>query len=140
MSSIFRHGPATPVVIVDDDVNFIRLLRAVVSKEGYRPVSARDGHEALSAIIDEKPALVVVGLSANWPEQLALMTTLDRLPALSRIPRLILGRGELADDRGARPASITRLSKMIRRSAAQHVGRVPARRSLMTAGPGQSLS
>jgi DNA-binding response OmpR family regulator len=140
MSSIFRHAPAAPIVIVEDDVNLIRLLRAVVSKEGYRPVSARDSHEAVSAITDERPALVVVGLRGNWLDRLALVTTLDRLPVLSRIPRLILGRGELADDRGARPASITRLSKMIRRSAARHVGRAPARRSLMTAGPAQSLS
>jgi DNA-binding response OmpR family regulator len=92
MGSIFSGAPTPPVVIVEDDADFVAILREGVREAGYRPICARDGREALSAILDERPAAVLVDL-AMATNVSDLLATLERSPVLSRIPRLIVTRG-----------------------------------------------
>ncbi len=48
------------ILIVDDDKNISELLRIYLVKEGYQPLIAFDGEEALSVFADERPDLVLL--------------------------------------------------------------------------------
>lgn len=124
MSSIFRGSPTPPVVIVEDDADFVAVLREGVRDAGYRPVWARDGREALTAITDDRPAAILVDVAMLPMNGLDLLATLERSPVLSRIPRLIVTRGGTfaTCDPTSSPVpgtgvDLARLLKMIRRFA-----------------------
>ena len=85
--------PARTVVMVADDADFVAILREGIRQAGYRPIWARDGREALSAITDEKPAVLLVDVTMSGMNGDGLLATLDRSPALARIPRLIFTNG-----------------------------------------------
>lgn len=62
-----RERPINPkVLIVDDEDDIRKLLRRVLEKKGYEVVEARDGQEALSAVRENTPHVIV--LDAMLPE------------------------------------------------------------------------
>ncbi len=48
------------VLVVDDDHNIVDMLRRTFTYEGYQVVAARDGREALSAVRDRRPDVIVL--------------------------------------------------------------------------------
>src|SRR5712671_3260457 len=49
--------PDRPILVVDDDVKIVRLVRMYLERAGYRVIEATDGRSALSAIALEAPAM-----------------------------------------------------------------------------------
>jgi CheY-like chemotaxis protein len=45
------------ILVVDDDVQIRRTLRATLVSNGYDVIEARDGHEAIEAVLRERPSL-----------------------------------------------------------------------------------
>ena len=41
-----------PILVVDDDVKIVRLVRMYLERAGYRVIEATDGRSALAAIAD----------------------------------------------------------------------------------------
>ena len=54
--------PAPCILIVDDDRSIRRLLRAILSDEGFNVVTAADGREGLDVAMHEIPDLVILDL------------------------------------------------------------------------------
>jgi CheY-like chemotaxis protein len=50
------------ILIVDDDPAIVEMLTELLIFEGYRVRSGRNGHEALAAIMAERPALLLLDL------------------------------------------------------------------------------
>jgi len=50
----------TKILIADDEANILVSLEYLMKREGYAVSVARDGDEALAAIIRERPALVLL--------------------------------------------------------------------------------
>ena len=48
------------ILIADDELNIVISLEYLLQREGYTVVVARDGQEALEAIVRERPALVLL--------------------------------------------------------------------------------
>jgi len=99
METVFREGLTSPptVLIVDGDVDWVGRLRTAIKRAGYQPVCARDGPEALAAMTHKKPAVIVIDGGLSETEISALMAKVERSPALSRIPRVVLRDGEIAE-------------------------------------------
>jgi DNA-binding response OmpR family regulator len=53
---------ARPVLVVDDDEATRAAERAVLTDDGFRVIEARDGAEAMRAITNDPPALVVLDI------------------------------------------------------------------------------
>ena len=51
---------STKILIADDEPNILISLEFLMKREGYEVVLARDGQEALDAILRERPALVLL--------------------------------------------------------------------------------
>jgi two-component system alkaline phosphatase synthesis response regulator PhoP len=50
----------TKILIADDEPNILISLEFLMKREGYEVVLARDGQEAMDAIVRERPALVLL--------------------------------------------------------------------------------
>jgi len=53
------------ILVVDDDPQIRRVLRATLSSNGYDVVEAKDGQEAIEMVIRERPDLIL--LDVNMP-------------------------------------------------------------------------
>jgi DNA-binding response OmpR family regulator len=51
---------STKILIADDEPNILISLEFLMKREGYEVVLARDGQEAIDAIVRERPALVLL--------------------------------------------------------------------------------
>jgi len=64
------------ILVVDDEKNIRTALAGILEDEGYRPVFAKDGLEALEAAKKERPDLVLLDI---WMPRLDGLETLQRL-------------------------------------------------------------
>jgi two-component system KDP operon response regulator KdpE len=55
----------TAILVVDDEPQIRRVLRATLSSSGYDVISAKDGQEAIEAVTREHPDLIL--LDVNMP-------------------------------------------------------------------------
>ena len=110
-----------PILVVDDDVKIVRLVRTYLERAGYRVVEATDGRSALAAIALEMPILVVLDVMLPEVDGLAVLRAVRRT---DRTPVIILSARGLVDDR------IAGLDRRCRRLPAEAVlaGRARAAR------------
>lgn len=53
---------AVKILVVDDDVNIVKLIKLYLEKEDFAVCTAHNGHEALDAFNREKPALIILDI------------------------------------------------------------------------------
>lgn len=85
-----------PILVVDDDVKIVRLVRMYLERAGHRVIEATDGRSALSAIATEAPALVVLDIMLPEVDGLAVLRAVRRT---DQTPVIILSARGLTDDR-----------------------------------------
>lgn len=86
------------VLVVDDEPPIRRFLRAALAAHGYDVFEARNGQEALSAVIAQRPDLLILDL--GLPDMEGLEVT-RRLREWSKIPIIILSVREREADKVA---------------------------------------
>ena len=75
------------VLVVDDDVHILRLMRRILELEGYRPLTASNGDAALSLLEEESPNLVL--LDIMMPDMDGY-TVCRRIREFSQIPIIMV--------------------------------------------------
>jgi DNA-binding response OmpR family regulator len=120
--------PAGPILVVDDDPKIVALVRTYLERERYPVVTASDGREALEAIEDLVPRLVVLDLMIPEVDGLAVIRRARELgdvpilvlSARSSVGDRILGLSEGADDYLPKPFSpaelVVRVRTILRRT------------------------
>lgn len=84
-----------PILVVDDDVKIVRLVRVYLEREGFRVVEAFDGRGALTAAAHEPPLLVVLDRMLPELDGIGVLRSLRRE---SRVPVILLSaRGTVSD-------------------------------------------
>ncbi len=78
------------ILIVDDDPGLQETLAAILESEGYQPVIAGDGLEALEKLKQVKPALMLVDLAMPRLDGQGLIEELERQGQRVGIPVIIL--------------------------------------------------
>jgi DNA-binding response OmpR family regulator len=79
---------ARPVLVVDDDDATRSAERAVLTEDGFRVVEARDGEEAMLAIQNDPPAVVILDIQMPGMDGPAFAR--DLRMTLKRVPLVIL--------------------------------------------------
>ncbi len=75
------------VLVVEDDVDVVRLVRAYLEREGYEVLAEHDGESGLRSAMTDSPDLVVL----DWMlPRLDGRTVLERLRRTSRVPVILL--------------------------------------------------
>jgi CheY-like chemotaxis protein len=108
------------VLVVDDDPDVLAALSDALDGEGYEVCGARDGIEALQAIAERRPDLIITDLLMPTMTGFELLAALHDDPALATIPTLIITAGrspEAADAPGRvvlpKPLDLDRLMRAI---------------------------
>jgi len=108
------------VLVVDDDPDVLASLTDALATEGYEVRGACDGIEALEAIGERRPDLIITDLLMPTMTGFELLAALHDDPALSSIPTLIItaARGAEAEEpKGAlilpKPLDLDRLLRAI---------------------------
>jgi CheY-like chemotaxis protein len=78
------------ILVVDDDPDVLASLCDALGSEGYDVRGARDGIEALEAISDRRPDLIVTDLMMPTMTGFELLAALHDSPELAGIPTLII--------------------------------------------------
>ena len=89
-------GPPQVVLVIDDDPSVLDLMQRVCSKAGYRVITTRSGEEGLRLAREKKPDLITLDVIMPGMDGWAVLETLKKDEALSRIPVVVV---TIADDR-----------------------------------------
>jgi len=102
------HGAATPggfidsvkkwgslcmtknVLIVDDEPNIVLSLKFLIAQEGYEVRTAANGEEALRALAERVPDLVLLDVMMPRPDGFEICQTIRTTPAWQDIPVIML--------------------------------------------------
>ncbi len=78
------------ILIVDDDFDFLELNRMILERAGYRVTTAADPRQALRAMAQEKPALVITDLMMTSVDSgFSFSRAIKEEPAYADIPVII---------------------------------------------------
>ncbi len=83
------------VLVVDDDVDFLCLIKVWLAKDGYEVVAAVDGMTAISTARKEMPDLIVLDVGMPAGGGATVLERMKKLVPLAGIPIVILtGQGD----------------------------------------------
>lgn len=131
------------ILVVDDEPPIVRLVKAKLQADGYEVMTASNGAEALKAIEQQRPDLIVLDLMMPTMDG---FETLRRVRATSQIPVLMLtartsdadklrGLNSGADDYLTKPFNPDELSARIRAILRRTAGLAPASGSSLLSYP-----
>lgn len=86
------------IVIVEDEMSLVTMLRYNLEKEGYRVLTAMDGEEGLAMIEENRPDLALLDWMMPLSSGIEVCRRIRRNPALGDLPIIMLtARSEEAD-------------------------------------------
>ncbi|MHB8642714.1 MAG: response regulator transcription factor [Gaiellaceae bacterium] len=83
-------GPATLVLVADDDEDILALVKYVLEAGGYDVIPAHDGVEALGFALDRRPALAVLDVMMPQLDGLEVTRRLRATEGLEALPIILL--------------------------------------------------
>ena len=119
---------AKKILVVDDELEIIKLVRAYLERAGFAVVTAREGREALAVFRHEHPQLVILDLNLPGMDGLDVCRTLRRdsdVPIIMLTARIeeadrLIGLELGADDYIVKPFSprevVARVRTILRRA------------------------
>jgi CheY-like chemotaxis protein len=78
------------VLVVDDEIAILRLIRLALRRMGLQVVTARDGVEALELVSKLQPTLIITDLLMPSIGGLELVRILKKDPKTAEIPVIVL--------------------------------------------------
>lgn len=86
------------ILVVDDEVNILELLKFSLSKEGYRVAVATNGRDAVKLAAQEKPDLIILDIMLPEMDGYDVLRNLRSARETAAIPVIMLSaRGEVLD-------------------------------------------
>jgi CheY-like chemotaxis protein len=79
-----------PLLVVEDNLDILNLLNTTLRFKGYRVVTARNGTEALDAIEQERPAVIITDILMPQMDGFSLVHRLRLNPDTRDIPIIFL--------------------------------------------------
>lgn len=89
------------VLVVDDDVSFVRLVERILKGAGYEVLIATNGLNALKAVRDENPDLVLLDIMLPGVDGFEICKRLRDTPDNAQVPILIVSSKSRESDRSA---------------------------------------
>lgn len=89
-------------MIVEDDEHISKVYEIKLAKEGIATSVARDGEEAVTKIIAEKPDLIILDLMLPKKDGFGVLEDIKKVPEVAGIPVLVLSNlGQKVDQERA---------------------------------------
>ena len=78
------------ILIVDDEVDFVRILSAHLKAHGYNTIMASDGVGAITAAQKERPDLIILDVAMPGGDGLNVLRRLNALNPRNMIPVIVV--------------------------------------------------
>ncbi len=78
------------IVVIEDDVTFLDLLRVHLTGAGHEVLTAEDAALGLRAVITEGPDLILLDLTVPYLDGFEMLKALRNDPATNSIPVVVL--------------------------------------------------
>jgi len=86
------------ILIVDDEIHLVKILRFTLEHEGYNVISAFDGMEAIDKIEAERPDLVILDLMLPGIDGYKVCNRIKKNEELKDIPIIILSARDFENE------------------------------------------
>jgi two-component system alkaline phosphatase synthesis response regulator PhoP len=86
------------ILIVDDEIHLVKILRFTLEHEGYNVISAFDGMEAINKIESERPDLVILDLMLPGIDGYKVCNRIKKNEELKDIPIIILSARDFENE------------------------------------------
>ena len=83
-------NPKHRILICDDDPLLIEFISFRLKAKGYEVITAADGEEALSSVLDEQPSLIVLDAMMPRLDGFEVLSRMKSNAAMSHIPVIML--------------------------------------------------
>ena len=90
---------AEKILVVDDDVDSLKLIGLMLQRQGYEVSSAGTGGQALSRAEAEQPNLIILDVMMPDMNGLDVCKRLRQNPRTARIPIIMFTAKTLIDDK-----------------------------------------
>ena len=86
------HSPASKktIMVVDDTIEIVTLLKLILEREGYLVQSAYRGKEVFKLLEEQKPDLIILDVMMPQMDGFEVLTRLKGNPATASIPVILL--------------------------------------------------
>ncbi|PIS29708.1 MAG: response regulator [Candidatus Marinimicrobia bacterium CG08_land_8_20_14_0_20_45_22] len=79
------------ILIIDDDIDLVEVLRLTLEKNGYEVFDAQDGTRGMGEILKIRPDLVILDvMMATWDEGFEVAHDIRANPEIAGIPIVML--------------------------------------------------
>jgi two-component system chemotaxis response regulator CheY len=78
------------ILIVEDSRSMRRIVRSALESEGYQVAESEDGRQALNALGDVAPHLIITDVNMPEVDGISLVREIRRLPSFRFTPVIIL--------------------------------------------------
>ncbi len=92
----YLFGKQKPLMVVDDNEDFVRLTTDILEAEGFQCVTAYDGREAMEKIKQYQPALILLDLIMPVMDGFEVVDAIQKDPLLRKIPVIIVTGKEVS--------------------------------------------
>jgi CheY-like chemotaxis protein len=90
---------AGTILVVDDNEANLRLITAVLKTRGYGLIEARSGEAALAAIMDQRPALVLMDVQMPGMSGIDVARAVRAMPDTGDLPLIAITAMAMKGDR-----------------------------------------
>lgn len=90
---------AEKILVVDDDVDTLRLVGLMLQRQGYQIVAANNGQQALSLAQNEKPDLIILDVMMPDMDGYEVTRQLRANPSTNNIPIIMFTAKSQVDDK-----------------------------------------
>lgn len=85
-----RRGAPPVVLVIEDDVDIVFLVRFILERERYTVKIAADGREAVARIAEPPPTLVLLDIMLPFTDGFELLQQIRAQPAWASVPIVML--------------------------------------------------
>ncbi len=79
------------ILVIDDDVDLIEVLRLMLEKNGYLVIDAQNGTRGYQLVEKERPDLIILDvMMATWDEGFEVVQKIRNNPKLAATPIIML--------------------------------------------------
>ncbi|MBN1316731.1 MAG: response regulator [Anaerolineales bacterium] len=92
---------AAKILIIDDDIDSLKLIGILLQRHGYQVITAPNGNEGLSLAASENPDLILLDVMMPSIDGIEVCRQLKKDPQLAHIPVLMFTAKTRVDDKAA---------------------------------------
>jgi two-component system CheB/CheR fusion protein len=81
---------AKQVLVVDDNVDVVESLSAMLQCHGYETAAAHNGYEACDWVKDAMPKAIIMDLGMPWMDGFGAVRAIRRMPGAQSVPIIAL--------------------------------------------------